>query len=174
MSLTVIGLNVLGWPILQLSLARIFLAIPDKYLAHDSWLTRERSFERGGQLYSRGLWIRRWKRMLPDGAPWLGGRPKRWSETRGVAELKILSMETRRSEAAHWCMLLCSPIFYLWNPPWACAVMTCYGVIANLPCILAQRANRMRIARILARASCERLFVSACSCPTAVSDRLVR
>jgi len=46
-------------------------------------------------------------------------------------------------------MLLCTPVFYLWNPPWACVVMTLYGFAANLPCILVQRANRIKIERIL-------------------------
>jgi glycosyl-4,4'-diaponeurosporenoate acyltransferase len=57
-------------------------------------------------------------------------------------------VETRRAELAHWCMLCCFPIFFLWNPPWACCVMFIYALLANLPCIVAQRFNRFRLARL--------------------------
>ena len=89
------------------------------------------------------------ERVLPDGAPWLGGMSKRRISGRGYADLNAFLIETRRAEAAHWCMLLCTPFFYLWNPWWACIVMTLYGIAANIPCIVVQRVNRIKIANIL-------------------------
>ncbi|MCF7734052.1 MAG: hypothetical protein K9N23_20380 [Akkermansiaceae bacterium] len=38
-----------------------------------------------------------------------------------------------------------------WNSWWADAVMAAYAIAANLPCILAQRYNRLRLRRLLAR-----------------------
>lgn len=151
MKLLVIALNVAGWPLIQLSLSAIFLRLPDAWFAGDSWLTRECRFERDGRLYRRLLMMQRWKGLLPDGASWLGGRPKKNVATRTVLELSTFAIETRRAELAHWCMLLCTPVFYLWNPRWACIAMTAYGLAANLPCILVQRANRIKVARILQR-----------------------
>lgn len=52
---------------------------------------------------------------------------------------------------AHWTMLLAAPVFFLWNPWWADLIMVAYGVLANVPCILVQRHNRLRFARVLAR-----------------------
>jgi len=156
MKLLVIILNDLGWPLIQLTLAALFLLLPDSLFAGDSWLTRERKFERGGYLYRRFLFMQRWKGLLPDGASWLGGRPKKNVASRHVAELAAFATETRRAEIAHWCMLLCTPVFYLWNPAWACIVMTLYGMLANLPCILVQRGNRIKVARILHRSDAPR------------------
>jgi glycosyl-4,4'-diaponeurosporenoate acyltransferase len=149
MTLLVIIANVLGWPMIQLTLAKLFLSLPVSFFAEDSWLTRERCLEKNGDSYRRFLVMQRWKGLLPDGASWLGGRPKKNVASRNSSELTSFAIETRRSEIAHWCMLLCTPIFYLWNPPWACAVLTLYGIAANLPCILVQRANRIKVRRIL-------------------------
>jgi glycosyl-4,4'-diaponeurosporenoate acyltransferase len=158
MTLLILTLNVLGWPVIHLVFARLFLLCPDEYFAHDSWLTRARWFEQDTRIYRRVLAVERWKGVLPDGAPWLGGRSKRRLESRTVAGLSAFLMETRRAEAAHWCMLLFTPVFYLWNPPWACVVMSFYGIAANLPCIVAQRANRIKIAYILHRSAGRRGF----------------
>ena len=151
MKLLVIAANALGWPVIQLSLSALFLRLPDAWFTDESWLTRERRFEYDGQFYRRSLMMQRWKGLLPDGASWLGGRPKSNVASRTVSELTTFAIETRRAEIAHWCMLVCTPVFYVWNPGWACVVMTVYGLAANLPCILVQRANRIKVARILER-----------------------
>lgn len=151
MKFLVLTLNVLGWPLIQLSLARLFVLLPDHYFSRDSWLTRTRWCEQNGRIYRELLYIHRWRQLLPDGAVWLGGRRKREYASRCVIGLKTFALETRRAEAAHWCMLLCIPIFYVWNPWWACIIITLYGTSANLPCILVQRANRIKIAHILRR-----------------------
>ena len=69
MTLLVISLNIVGWPLIQLTLARLFLRLPDALFAADSWLTIERGFERDGQLYRRFLMMQRWKRLLPEERP---------------------------------------------------------------------------------------------------------
>jgi len=148
MKLLVITLNVLGWPFIQLALARLFLLIPDASFADDTWITRIRPLEQRGLLYRHFFFVQHWKGLLPDGASLLGGRSKKLASRR-FADLASFAIETRRAEIAHWCMLLCTPVFYLWNPPWACVVMTLYGLAANLPCILVQRVNRIKIERIL-------------------------
>jgi glycosyl-4,4'-diaponeurosporenoate acyltransferase len=149
MNMLVLTVNILGWPVIHLALARLFLSIPDAYFAHDSWLTRERSLEHGGETYRRLFAVQRWKELLPDGAPWLGGRAKKRVASRDPEQLNLFMIETRRGEAAHWSMLLCTPVFFIWNPAWACVVMTVYGLAANFPCILVQRANRIKAAHIL-------------------------
>lgn len=146
------GANLLGWPVIHLTIGRVMLLRPAQDFASDSWLTREYKWERGGMFYRNVFGVHRWKRRLPDGAPWMGGMAKKRIATRGAAYLESFVLETRRAEIAHWCMLLCTPLFFLWNPPWACAVMATYGIAANLPCILAQRSNRIQLRRLLLRA----------------------
>lgn len=141
--------NILGWPLIHLSVSFLALRLPAWFFERDNWLTAPRSWESDGIVYRNVLAIRSWKSMLPDGAPWLGGFRKNKISQRDSAYLRTFVEETRRAELAHWCMLCCLPIFFLWNPPWACLVMTVYAVAANLPCILAQRYNRIVLIRVL-------------------------
>jgi glycosyl-4,4'-diaponeurosporenoate acyltransferase len=145
--------NLLGWPAIHLSVAGIFLSLPSSWFENDTWLTAPRWWECGGRLYRDRLAIRRWKALLPDGAPWLGGFAKKEMRGHDLAYLSRFLLETRRAELAHWCMLCCLPVFFLWNLPWACCVMTLYALVANLPCIVAQRYNRLILSRITAKGS---------------------
>ncbi len=145
--------NILGWPVIQLTVGFAALRLPEHVFARDTWLTAPRSWERDGYVYRDWLAIRKWKFLLPDGGPWLGGLAKRKLLERNPNLLARFLIETRRAEIAHWCMLGCLPIFFIWNPPWARWVMTAYGLVANLPCIFAQRYNRIVVSRV-ARTYC--------------------
>jgi glycosyl-4,4'-diaponeurosporenoate acyltransferase len=149
--------NVLGWPILHIAIGFIALRVPPHIFACDTWLTAARSWEQDGHVYRDWLAIRKWKYLLPDGAPWLGGSAKKKLLGRDPTCIAQFLIETRRAEIAHWFMLGCLPIFFIWNPPWARWVMAFYALAANLPCILAQRYNRLVLNRI-ARSRC-RTFV---------------
>jgi glycosyl-4,4'-diaponeurosporenoate acyltransferase len=141
--------NIFGWPLIHLTIARIALALPLDYFVNDNALFVERSWEDGGRTYRRRFAIQKWKSRLPDGAPWLGGFAKRRMTRRDRPYLEEFMIETRRAEFAHWCMLGCAPIFFFWNPPWACWVMVAYAMTANVPCIIAQRYNRLVLSRCL-------------------------
>ena len=149
--------NLLGWPIIQLTIGFVALRIPQDSFERDTWLTAPHGWEQEGRVYRDWFAIRRWKSQLPDGAPWLGGFAKKKLLERNPTAIAKFLVETRRAEIAHWCMLGCLPIFFIWNPPWARWVMTAYALAANLPCIFAQRYNRLVLNRIV-RARC-RTFV---------------
>lgn len=155
-ALVILLANILGWPVIQIGFAKLFLWIPAERFSAASFLCRPRTWERDGSLYTHTLQIRRWKQLMPDGAPWLGGFAKARYAQRGDAYTRRFIEETCRGEMAHWCMLACTPVFYLWNPPWACWVMTAYGLAANLPCIAVQRHNRIVMVRILEKLSAAR------------------
>jgi glycosyl-4,4'-diaponeurosporenoate acyltransferase len=147
-SSTVIMLNTLGWPVLQLSLALVFTKLPDHLFTQEACLAPVHPGE--AKFYRSRLRIRDWKHVLPDGAQWIGGGfSKQRVRSRHPAYLRRFLLETRRSELAHWSMVACLPIFYLWNPPWARTTMTLYALGVNLPCIVTQRYNRATIERIL-------------------------
>lgn len=148
--------NLLGWPVIHLAIGSIALRVPPHVFEHDTWITTPRPWEQEGHVYRDWFAVRKWKALLPDGAPWLGGYAKKKLCARKPTALAQFLIETRRAEIAHWCMIGCLPVFFLWNPPWACWVMTAYALAANLPCILVQRYNRFtlnRMARIGRRSS---------------------
>jgi glycosyl-4,4'-diaponeurosporenoate acyltransferase len=145
--------NSAGCAIVQLGVARIFLGLPEGWFGADDRVPGKDSGERGSAelaFYRSVLRIRSWKRRLPDGAGWAGGSfSKRKLASLDDAYLRQFIAETRRGEAAHWAMIFCSPLFFLWNPAWAGAVVTLYMVLSNLPCIAAQRYNRAILTAVL-------------------------
>lgn len=151
MSWQIWAVNILGWPVVHLTIGSISVRLPSELFMGDTWLTAQRRWEDDGRLYRDWMGIRKWKTLLPDGAPWLGGFAKRRLSARDAVHLKQFMFETRRAEIAHWCMFCCLPIFFLWNPPWACGVMAAYAIAANIPCIVAQRYNRLVLHRLSQR-----------------------
>jgi glycosyl-4,4'-diaponeurosporenoate acyltransferase len=147
--------NIFGWPVIQLTIAYIAVHLPQSIFLRDSWLTAPRNWERGGLLYRDWFAVRKWKYLLPDGAPLLGGTRKSLASHNPIHVTQFL-IETRRGEVAHWCMIGCLPVFFLWNPAWARWVMTAYAIAANLPCIITQRYNRLILDRF-ARTRCKRV-----------------
>ena len=148
MNAAVLTVNMIAWPIIQISIARAILQVPDRYFASTR---RPSGIEiREAMFYRKVLRIKRWKHLLPDGASWLTGTfPKSRIRSHDFRYLLRFAQEARRGELAHWSMLFCFPIFYLWNPPWAFIVMTLYAFVSNLPCIVVQRYNRIVISHSL-------------------------
>jgi glycosyl-4,4'-diaponeurosporenoate acyltransferase len=142
----VLALNIAGWPVIHLSVAWAFTRLPNRMFEGGGKLLKPRAAE--AKFYTNALRIRAWKSLLPDAAPWLNGVPKRNLKSRDAEYLKSFIVETRRGEAAHWTMMFVGPVFLLWNPPWADAVMIAYAIAANLPCIVTQRYNRLRLESI--------------------------
>lgn len=144
----VVVLNVAGWPLIQLGLAWAFTRMPDDWFhppAH-----RSRPCE--SWIHKRIFSIKCWKDKLPDAAAWFGGGfAKRSLAGSNPDYLRRFIRETWRGELCHWSAFAFVPVFFLWNPWWADLVMVAYGIVANLPCILAQRYNRLRLQRVLAR-----------------------
>lgn len=117
----------------------------DDRLGRDGWLLRPRAFEARGTWYRQRLRIHRWKDRVPEaGGLFRGGVSKRRLPARDRAGLELFVRETRRAELAHWWCLACGPVFVLWNPPLASALLVTYGVAVNLPFVLIQRYNRFR------------------------------
>lgn len=148
----VLAANILGWPVIHLAVAALVTRWPAGRFDPAAPLYRERSWEAGGAIYERLFRIRSWKRRLPDGAALISDAfRKSRLEGRDAAYLDRFSRETCRGELVHWITLAFTPLFFLWNPPWAMVVMAAYGILANVPCILTQRYNRIRLGRAVAR-----------------------
>jgi glycosyl-4,4'-diaponeurosporenoate acyltransferase len=145
----IVTLNIVGWLVIQLSLAWIITRLPAEWFNPGD----ARAWERDGRLYERVFAIRRWKDSLPDGAGWFaGGFAKATLGGRDAKYLARFIRETWRGEVCHWLAICCCPMFMLWNPWRAELFIIAYALAANLPCILVQRYNRVRLSRLAARA----------------------
>jgi len=126
---------------------------PAERFAKDGPFTRLRPFERDGRWYEQRLAIKSWKARLPEaGGLFRDGFSKRSLRSESLAELERFVVETRRAEVTHWVVMGAGPFFFLWNPWGLGLVMVGYGVLANLPCLVTQRYNRVRLQRVVALA----------------------
>jgi glycosyl-4,4'-diaponeurosporenoate acyltransferase len=149
-----IVVDVLAWGVFHAATGYAAHRLGADRLARDGWGLRERRFEAGGHWYRRRLRIHRWKDRVPEaGALFDGGISKRALPALDAEGLQVFVRETRRAELAHWWALWCSPLFLLWNPPLAAALLVSYGVLVNLPFIAIQRHNRFRSQALLERLS---------------------
>ncbi len=144
----IVALNVGGWLAIQMGLAWAFTQMPVAWFNPGSGF----AWERGGRFYESVLVIKLWKDRLPDAASWFGGGFAKGTLAGKKADyLRRFIRETRRGELCHWCAVGFAPVFFLWNPWWGDLIILAYALAANLPCILAQRYNRSRFQRVLAR-----------------------
>jgi glycosyl-4,4'-diaponeurosporenoate acyltransferase len=141
------------WAGLSVGAGYLCHRLPARWLAGDRVPFRLLGLERDGRWYERRLRIKRWKDRVPEaGDVFRGGFSKRAVRARDPAHLARFVVETRRAELTHWLLLAAAPFFFLWNPWWLGAVMVVYALVANVPCLVIQRYNRVRLVRVLAAA----------------------
>jgi glycosyl-4,4'-diaponeurosporenoate acyltransferase len=118
----------------------------------ESWLYRQRTWERCGRTYRSLLKVKKWKRLLPDGAAvFKGGFRKKHLGSADAAYIQRFILETCRAEFTHWVIFLFALIFFAWNDWWIGLIMVAYGLATNMPCIVTQRYNRIRLKRVYER-----------------------
>ncbi|MGE7215238.1 glycosyl-4,4'-diaponeurosporenoate acyltransferase [Priestia koreensis] len=136
------------WLFVHLGISYGCAKLPIRFFMRNGSVYKERGWEQSGRLYDK-LRIKKWKDRLPEaGALFKGGKAKR-SLGDMDRNLLLFLYETRRAEFAH---LLCIPpsfLFFLWNPAFIGMMMVVYALIANVPFIMVQRYNRIRLHRII-------------------------
>ena len=148
---------VIAWSVWTVTVSVLAHLVPTTAFDHDGPVTRLRVWERDGGRYEV-LGVRRWKAHLPDAATLFpGGLDKRHLAVRDPDALRRLETETRRAEVAHWGSLAVVPLFALWTHPPTVIALATIAVIANGPCIVAQRYNRARLHHVLRRAATRHL-----------------
>lgn len=146
-----VGADVAACVVIQVAAGYLVHRVPAPFWAADRWPFRARPVEADGRVYERVLRIRRWKPWLPEaGAAFRGGFDKARLVRRDDAHLARYIGETRRAELGHWLALVPAPLFFAFNPWYAALVVQGYLAAANLPCIAAQRYNRIRLQRLAA------------------------
>jgi glycosyl-4,4'-diaponeurosporenoate acyltransferase len=152
--------DIAAWAVIHAASGYIVHRLGDQHFDHDGRVTRITTFEADGRIYER-MRIRRWKDRLPEaGALFAGGLSKAHLPARSASGLRTFATATRRAELGHWLCAAVSPVFVIWNRPVVAVVMVVYGVLVNLPFIAIQRYNRLRIGRLLSRASALRSSTS--------------
>ena len=116
----------------------------------ESWLYRDRDWEKSGRIYEVIFKIKWWKRYLPDGATVSRNefRKKRLKKC-NAAYIQRFIAETCRAESTHCIIFGFSVIFFIWNIWWVGVIMIVYAFIVNIPCVIAQRYNRIRLKKLL-------------------------
>ena len=97
------------------------------------------------KFYEKHLFIRRWKHLLPDGAPWFDGFPKKKLKSTEPDYLRKFILETRRGEFSHWIQWILITGFIAWNPFPANLVIIAYAFASNVPCLVNLRHTRQRL-----------------------------
>jgi glycosyl-4,4'-diaponeurosporenoate acyltransferase len=143
-------LDIVGWLCINLGVSGLISRFPSESFSSLSWLYRQRDWERHGRIYEGLFRIKKWKGWLPDGAvvSRKAFRKKRLMNSE-LAYLEKFIQETCRAELLHLIVFLFCPIFFIWNPWYVGIIMIVYAAATNLPCIIAQRYNRIRLKRVI-------------------------
>lgn len=140
--------DILAWLVIQFAISKWVTVLHSSWFNPTGWIYRRRRWEQGGKIYE-SLGVKWWKGRLPDAAPWFkGGFAKATLASRSRGYLDRFVIETCRGELAHWLAMSTAPLFFLWNRPWVGWIMVVYALAGNLPCIIIQRYNRIRLSRI--------------------------
>jgi glycosyl-4,4'-diaponeurosporenoate acyltransferase len=147
-----LGTDVVAWIGVAVGAGYVAHRLPHRLFERDGWLFRQRAWERDGRFYVRVLRIRRWKRLLPEaGDAFEGGFNKATLAALGDDHFRVHVRETRRAELTHWLIILAGPLFLVHNRWYDVVAMQLIAVALSVPCIAAQRYNRIRLQRVLAR-----------------------
>jgi len=114
-------------------------------------LTCLRGWEQDGAWWNRHLRVRRWRDAIPEAGSLFGGYSKQHLRSRRSEDLDRFRLETVRAERVHWLLLASALLHPIWCRPTVALGMLAFGVVANVPFIIVQRANRGRLQRLLRR-----------------------
>lgn len=146
------------WLLWSIVIGALANQLPDRLLG---WRDPCQPDHQGGaplRIYERWLGIRIWKPWIPDAGDALpGGVSKASLARRDPLALQRLSLETRRAELVHWALWPAWMVTVLWLPPSGVLINLVFATLFNLPCLLLQRYNRLRLGRTLRRLSSQPL-----------------
>lgn len=148
-SLWTIAIDFFVWLIIHVGVSLSIAKLGVDSFNPESWLYRERNWERNGRTYQAFLGVKTWKNFLPDGAAVSksGFRKKHLGNPDAVYIRKFI-LETCRAELTHWVIFVFSIVFFVWNDWWIGIIMIAYASVVNIPCVVTQRYNRIRLRRV--------------------------
>lgn len=144
-----ISLNVALWPIFHMVIAKLTVQIPDHVFKRDTLVFKVNPTLSSQQFYEQRFYIRQWKKIIPDGASiFKFGFRKKNLEGHHNDYIEKFILETRRAEFSHLVQILPALVFFVFNTIDVALIMTVYAFVFNVPLILLQRYNRIRLLRI--------------------------
>jgi glycosyl-4,4'-diaponeurosporenoate acyltransferase len=151
-TLPTILLDIATWLIIHMGVSYLMIHIPLSSFDAGFWLYKQRKWEKNGKIYVRTFRLKKWKKKLPDGAA-LFKKGFQKKHFKGIDNIYLDNFirETCRAELTHLIMFLLSPVFFIWNIWWVGIVMIIYAILVNLPCIIIQRYNRIRLKRVYSK-----------------------
>ena len=145
-----IVLNVILWPIFHMIISLLTVRIPDQAFLWDQFVLPVKATPQGQRFYEDVLFIRVWKKFIPDGATiFKFGFRKKTMEGNDQHYLNKFILETRRAEFSHVIQILPMFVFFIFNTWPIAMIMVVYALAFNVPLILLQRYNRIRFLRII-------------------------
>jgi glycosyl-4,4'-diaponeurosporenoate acyltransferase len=149
-SLWMLLFDFIAWLVINLSVAGVISRLPSRSFDPEAVLLKERSWEKQSLLYESFFKIKKWKGWLPDGAEVSRKAfKKKHLQTANSDYIQLFIQETGRAEILHWIIFLFGFIFFIWNPWYVGIIMIVYAAFTNLPCVLTQRYNRIKLKRLL-------------------------
>ncbi len=141
--------NIVYGAVCSLTILFVGIFVPRKYFNYENAVFREKSFERGGKLYTE-CHINEWKGKLPDMSKYVKGLlEKKISGNEDEEGLWMLVQETCVAETAHYILILLSVgMIIIANDAvgFLCALAYALG---NVPYIMIQRYNRPRLLKMI-------------------------
>ena len=149
-SIWTISIDIIVWLFIHVGVSASISRKNEGAFNPESWLYRERDWEKNGKIYQSILQVKGWKGLLPDGAALFRNsfRKKRLKKP-DAAYVQRFIIETCRAELTHWIVFAFSVIFFIWNIWWVGIIMIAYAFMVNIPCVITQRYNRIRLKRFL-------------------------
>ncbi|RDY71147.1 glycosyl-4,4'-diaponeurosporenoate acyltransferase [Halobacillus sp. SY10] len=138
--------NIVAWLCIHLGVSGFVSVAPEAFVNAFARIYRVRRWETQAKVYER-LGVKKWKDRLPEARKWFR-RGKTAAHLRNPSQWDRFEKQTNRSELSHWVQMLAAPFFFLFNPPWAGWIMVVYAILFNLPFIIVQRYNRVRMMRV--------------------------
>ncbi|REB07815.1 glycosyl-4,4'-diaponeurosporenoate acyltransferase [Sporosarcina sp. BI001-red] len=148
----VVLLDAVAWTFFHLAISFWTVRISFNWFVRHERLFHTFRFERQGDLWQQFFRVKRWKQLIPDGTMFIkNGYNKQSLHGNDLSSLDEFIIESRRAELTHWLSIIPAALFFLWNPLWASWLNVAYAVLFNGPIIIAQRYNRPRLERLVAR-----------------------
>jgi glycosyl-4,4'-diaponeurosporenoate acyltransferase len=151
-TLPTILIDIMAWFAIHMGVSYLMTHILLSLFDAKSWLYKPRKWEKNGSIYEKIFALKSWKKRLPDGAAiFKDGFEKKNLKKLNNVYLDNFIRETCRAELTHWIVFLFGPVFLVWNLWWVGIVMIVYAISVNLPCIISQRYNRVRLKRVYSK-----------------------
>lgn len=148
--LLILRTNLFIFLVFSVVISLITEKLPKCFYFYDTWLYREKKWEKGGIIYERLFLVKKWKDKLPEISDFIKCLfVKKHLKSTKTNYLRKFLLESCKSELTHWLIILSSFTFIFWTDFMSMVRVLIIATILNLPYIIIQRYNRPRIIKLM-------------------------